>query len=93
MNPHPQSDRTIDHNQSQESSVKVHATSESPAHERLIRVVRQCMGWSPALQSGLGVLDDATATGLAAMLEQLRAEAERSRRGGWVRGFSSGQQF
>jgi hypothetical protein len=48
---------------------------------------------SPALQSGLGVLDDATVTALALMLEQLRAQAEQSRSRGWVRGFTAGQQF
>jgi hypothetical protein len=92
MNSNPQSDRTIDNNQSEESSMKVHAAPESVAHARLARVVRQCMGWSPSLQSGLRVLDDATAAALATMLEQQRAEAERSRHGGWVRGFSAGQQ-
>ena len=73
--------------------MKVHAASESPAHARLSRVVRQCMGWSPKLQSGLGVLDDATATAFTSMLEQLRAQTEQSRRRGWVRGFTAGQQF
>ena len=93
MNSQPQSDRTIDNSQSQESSTKVPAASESPAHARLSRVVRQCMGCSPTLQSGLGVLDNATATALAAMLEQLRAQTEQSRRRGWVRGFTAGQEF
>ena len=92
MNSNPQSDRTINNNQSQEYSRKVDAAPESAAHARLTRVVRQCMGWSPSLQSGLSVLDDATAKALALMLERLRAEAESSRRGGWVRGFTAGQQ-
>jgi len=92
MNSQPQSDHTIDNNQSQESPTIVHAASESSAHARLRRVVRQCM-CSPTLQSGLTVLDDATATALASMLEQLRAQAEQSRSRGWVRGFTAGQQF
>jgi len=93
MNSQPESESTIDDIRSQESSIPIHPASDSPAHARLNRAVRQCRGWSPALQSGLGVLDAATATALASMLEQLRAEAVGSGRGGWVRGFSAGQQF
>jgi hypothetical protein len=73
--------------------MKPPTTTDSCAHARLTRAVRHCMGWSPTLQAGLGVLDDATAKALASMLEQLRAEAEQSRSGGWGRGFTAGQQL
>lgn len=52
-----------------------HAASESAAHARLDWVLRQCMDWSPTLQAGLAVLDDAAASALAETLERLRAEA------------------
>ena len=93
MTSEPVSNRTLGTAQSQDSSMKPPTTPDSAAHARLTRAVRHSTGWSPTLQSGLGVLDDATATALASMLEQLRAQAEQSRRGGWVRGFSAGQQF
>jgi hypothetical protein len=85
-------DQMSSEGQTQEVSTGVRNPSPSPGHVRLVRAVRLCTGSSPALQSGLSVLDDATATALAMMLERLRADADRSRRGGWVRGFTAGQQ-
>jgi len=63
----------------------------SPGHQRLSRVIRQCVGWSPALQAGLASLDDGTASKLANMIAMLQAEALSSASRGFIRGFVSGQ--